>query len=93
MLFRSFVKRVGISFEKSKKLKNCNLKERILNSSDLILSIMLLSDHFINFTEFWNIVNDIFNKILVKADYVFKECHRTEKNTMIFLIKATEYFW
>lgn len=54
---------------------------------------MLLSDHFINFTEFWNIVNDIFNKILVKADYVFKECHRTEKNTMIFLIKATEYFW
>lgn len=88
-----FIKRVRISFQKTKKFKNGNLKERILDTSNFVLSVVLLSDHSINFTKSRNTVDNIFDKVLIKTDYILEESHGTEKDTMIFLIETAKNFW
>ena len=69
------------------------MKERILNSSNFVLGIVLLSDHSINFTKSWYAVDDVFNEVLVKTDDILEESHGTKKNTMIFFIETVKNFW
>lgn len=88
-----FIKRIRISFQETKKFKDGNLKERILNTSDFVLSIVLLSDHSIHFTKSWDTVDNIFDKVLIKTNYILEESHGTKKDTMIFLIETAENFW
>lgn len=88
-----FVKGIGVSFQETKKFKNCNLKKRVLNSTDFVLSVMLLSNHFVNFSKLGDIINNIFDKVFIKTNDILEKSHCTKENSMVFLIKAGKYFW
>lgn len=88
----TFIKWVWVFFQETKEFKDSDLKERILNTSDFVLGIVLLSDHTINFSKLWDCIDNIFHKVFIKTDDVFKKSHGTEKDSMIFLIERGEDF-
>jgi hypothetical protein len=70
-----FIKRVGVSFEDSQEFEDGDLEERILNASNFILSIVLLDDHFVGFSNFGDTVDNVLDKGLIETDDIFKESH------------------
>ena len=88
-----FIKRVGVSFQDSQQFKNGHLQEWILNTSNFVLSIMLLNDHLVGLSKFRDVVNDILNEGLIQTNDVFEKGHGAQKHTMVLLLETGQNFW
>lgn len=92
-LNQAFIKAVCIPFKNSQKFKNGDLQKRILDASNFIFCIVFKNDHFIGFSKFGYAVDNIFDERFIQTDYVFKESHCAQKNSMILFFKTSQNFW
>ena len=73
----------------SQELKNGNLKERILNSSNLILCVMFLGNQSVGPSNFGNQINQVISKRLINLNNILQKSSATEQDSVTFLFKTS----
>lgn len=86
------VNSISIFFEGSEEFKDSDLKEGILNSTNLVLNIMLLGNKPVSAGYFRNQLHHLGCVGLITLNNVLEESHAAKKHSMTFFLETGRHF-